>query len=146
MNTGDQRIDMPLGAYGVSLLATQRDGSVDAVEGQGKFRMDGASLLEAQPHVMAISPDGAELNKSHAVVLFVHGEGRTSLAAPEDVDVVEVGEITVGQFHAVEEVKTTREDGRLTFQLDDVQARRVVLITSKAERDRARQLMGAALE
>jgi hypothetical protein len=46
----------------------------------------------------------------------------------------------------VEEVKTTREDGRLTFQLDDVQVRGVLLITSKAERDHARQLMTAALQ
>jgi hypothetical protein len=62
------------------------------------------------------------------------------------VDLVEAGEITDGQFHAMEEVKTTREDGRLTFQLDDVQTRGVLLITSKAERDHALQLMIAALQ
>lgn len=146
LNTGHHRIDLPLGAYGVSLLATGRDGLVDALEGQGKFSEDGAVLLESQPHVMVLSLDNAELSKSHAVALFVLGEGKISLALPEDVDVVEVGEITDGQFHAVEEVKTIREDGRLTFQLDDVQARGVVLITSRAERAHARQLMTAALE
>ena len=146
VNTGNQRVGMPLGAYGVSLLATRRDGSIDAVEGQGKFSVDGAALLEAQPHVMAMSLDDSELSKSHAVALFVLGEGKISLAVPEDVDIVEAGEITDGQFHAVEEVKTTREDGRLTFQLDDVQTRGVLLITSKAGRDHARQLMSAAIE
>ena len=146
LNTGNQRIDVPLGALGLSLLATRQDGVIDALEGQGKFNVNGATLLEAQPHVMVMSLDNAELSKSHAVALFALGEGKVALALPDDVDLVEAGEITDGQFHAMEEVRTTREGGRLTFQLDDVQARGVLLITSKAEREHAVQLMTLALQ
>jgi hypothetical protein len=146
LNTGNQRVDVPLGALGLSVLATRQDGHVDALEGQGKFNVDGATLAEAEPHVMIMSLDDAELSKSHALGLFALGVGKVALAVPEDVDVVEVGDINDGQFQPVEEVKTTREDGRLTFQLDDVQVRGVLLITSKAERDHARQLMTAALQ
>jgi len=80
------------------------------------------------------------------VGLFVLGGGKISIALSADVDTVETGETMGGQFHPLEEVRTTREDGRLTFELDDVQARGVVLITSKAEREHARQLMSAAIE
>ena len=80
------------------------------------------------------------------VALFALGEGNISLAIPYDVDLVEAGEIIEGRFHAMEEVRTTREGGRLTFQLDDVQARGVLLITSKVEREHAVQLMTLALQ
>jgi len=146
VNTGSQRISLPLGAYGVSLFATRGDGSVDAVEGQGQFSVEGVTLLDAQPHVMAVSLDDSGLSNSHAVALFVLGEGKISLAAPEDVDVVEAGDAANGQFHVLEEIKPTREQGRLTFQVDDVQAYGVLLITSKAERERALRLMGTLLE
>ncbi len=146
VNTGSKRINLPLGAYGVSLVATRGDGSVDAVEGQGQFSVEGVTLLDAEPHVMAASLDEAALSKSHAVALFVLGEGKISLAAPEDVDVVEAGDAANGQFRVLEEIKPTREHGRLTFHVDDVQAYGVLLITSKAERERALRLMGALLE
>jgi len=146
VNTGSQRISLPLGAYGVSLFATRGDGSVDAVEGQGQFSVEGVALLDAQPHVMAVSLDDSALSNSHAVALFVLGEGKISLAAPEDVDVVEAGDAANGQFHVLEEIKPTREQGRLTFHVDDVQAYGVLLITSKGERERALRLMGSLLE
>jgi len=143
---GNQIVHLPLGGYGVSLFAVRTDGSIDALEGQGKFSVDGDVLLEAERHVMAMSLDDVALNKSHSIALFVLGEGRVSIAAPEDVDVVEVGDTEGGQFHEFEEIEASRTEGRLTFRLDDAQARGVVLITSKAERDRARQLMNAALQ
>jgi hypothetical protein len=146
VNVGGKNVHLRLGAYGVSLFAVRADGSIDAVEGQGKFRVDGTELLDAQPHVMAMSLDGTALNKSHAVALFALGGGRISMALPEDTDVVEVGETAGAQFHPVEEAKATREGSRLTFHLDDVQARGVVLISSKVERDHARQLMSASLQ
>jgi hypothetical protein len=143
---GNEIVHLPLGGYGVSLFAVRADGSIDALEGQGKFSVDGVELLDAQPHVMAMSLDGTALNKSHAVALFALGRGRISMALPEDTDAVEVVETTGAQFHPVEEVKATREGSRLTFHLDDVQARGVVLISSKAERNHARQLMSASLQ
>ncbi len=146
VTAGKQQVDLPLGAYGISLFAVRADGSVDAVEGQGRFRAGGTELFTAEQHGMAVSLDDVALDRSHAVGLFVLGGGRVSIAVPSEVDTVEVGETTGAQFHPLEEVKTTREEGRLTFQLDDVQARGVVLITSKADRDRARQLMTAALQ
>jgi len=146
VNTGNQRIDLPLGAYGISLFAVRGDGAVDAVEGQGIFRAGGKELFSAEQHAMAVSLDDAALVNSHTVGLFVLGGGKISIALSADVDTVETGETMGGQFHPLEEVRTTREDGRLTFELDDVQARGVVLITSKAEREHARQLMSAAIE
>jgi hypothetical protein len=146
VETGNEIVHLPLGGYGVSLFAVRADGSIDALEGQGMFSVDGIELLDAQPHVMAMSLDGKALNKSHAVALFALGRGKISMALPEDTNVVEVGETTAAQFHPVEEVKATREGSRLTFYLDDVQARGVVLICSKAERDHARQLMSASLQ
>ncbi len=146
VETGNEIVHLPLGGYGVSLFAVRADGSIDALEGQGKFGVGGEALLESEPHVMAMSLDDVALNKSHAVALFALGRGRISMALPEDTDVVEVGETTGAQFHPVEEVKATREGSRLTFHLDEVQARGVVLISSKAERDHARQLMSASLQ
>jgi hypothetical protein len=143
---GNAHVSLPIGTYGVSLVGVRGDGSLDALEGQGKFSVDGAALLEAEPHVMAMSLDDAALNQSHAIALFVLGEGRVSIAAPEGVDVVEVCDTEGGQFHSVEEIKTGRTEGRLSFRLNDAQARGVLLITSKADQDRARQLMNAALQ
>jgi hypothetical protein len=74
------------------------------------------------------------------------GEGRVSIAAPEDVSVVEVGDPEGGQFQVAEEIKASRIEGRLIFRLDASQARGVVLLTSEAKRDHARQLMNAALQ
>jgi hypothetical protein len=146
LTLGNEHVSLPLGAYGVSLLAVRGDGSIDALEGQGKFSVDGDPLLEAEPHVMAMSLDDVALNKSHAIALFVLGAGRVSIAAPEDVDVIEVGDPEGGRFHVLDEIKTSRTEGRLSLRLDDAQARGVVLITSKADQDRARQLMDAALQ
>jgi hypothetical protein len=146
LQVGSTMVHLPLGGYGVSLLAARADGSIDALEGQGKFSIDGNTLLEAEPHVMAMSLDDVALNKSHALALFVLGQGRVSIAAPEDVDMVETGDLEGGQFNVAEEIKASRTEGRLTFRLDASQARGVVLLTSDAERDHARQLMNAALQ
>jgi len=146
VNSSTHPVGVPLGAYGVSLLGTRGDGSVDAAEGQGKFSEDGAVLVDAQPHVMAMSLDDAALAKSHAVAVLALGSGKVSIRVPADVDTVEVGESVGAQFHPLEEVKATREGDLLTFQLDDVQARGVVLITSRAEREHARQLLTSAIE
>jgi len=143
---GNEIVHLPLGGYGVSLFAVRGDGSIDALEGQGKFSVDGDTLLEAEPHVMAMALDDVALNKSHGMALFALGEGSVSIAAPEDVDLVEVGEPEGARFHVVEEIRTSRREGRLTFQLDDAQARGVLLIASKAQRARARQLMNAVLQ
>lgn len=139
-------VRLPLGTYGVSLLGVRGNGSLDALEGQGKFSVDGDTLLEAEPHVMAMSLDDAALNKSHAIALFVLAPGRVSIASADDVDTVEVGDPEEGEFHKIEEIKTSRSDGRVSFQLDDGQARGVVLITSKPDQDHALQLMNAALQ
>jgi hypothetical protein len=146
VQTGNQTVHLPLGSYGISLFAMRADGSIDALEGQGKFSVGGDALLEAEPHVMVMSLDDVALSKSHAIAVFVLGEGRVSIAAPEDVDLVEVGDTEGGEFHCVEEVNASRTGGRLTFRLDHAQARGVVLITSKVERDHARQLMNGALQ
>jgi hypothetical protein len=95
---------------------------------------------------MAMALDDVPLTKSHAVALFPIGAGRISIAAPSDVDLVEVGELVADQLHPLEEIATSRQEGRLTFQIDDVQSRGVLLITSKTNRDHARQLMNAALQ
>jgi hypothetical protein len=146
VNVGGKNVHLPLGVYGVSLFAVREDGSIDALEGQGKFSVDGTELLDAQPHVMAMALDDVPLTKSHAVALFPIGAGRISIAAPSDVDLVEVGELVADQLHPLEEIATSRQEGRLTFQIDDVQSRGVLLITSKTNRDHARQLMNAALQ
>jgi hypothetical protein len=67
--------------------------------------LDGAALLEAQPHVMAMSLDDAGLSNSLAGALFVLGEGKISLAVPKDVGVGAVREppllslVPVRRFH-----------------------------------------------
>ena len=146
VQVGSTMVHLPVGGYGVSLFAVRADGSIDALEGQGKFSVDGNTLLEAEPHVMAMSLDDVALNKSYAIALFLLGEGRVSMAVAEDVEVVEMGDPEGGQFHVAEEIKASRTEGRLTFRLDASQARGVVLLTSEAERDHARQLMNAALQ
>ncbi len=146
VNIGNERIDLPLGGYGVSLFAVRSDGSIDALEGQGRFGVDGTVMVDARPHVMTMSLDDVALTKSHAIAMFPIGAGQISIAAPSDVDLVEVGEPGADQFHPLEEIATSRQEGRLTFQIDDVQSRGVLLITSKTNRDYARQLMNAALQ
>ena len=139
------RIDLPLGGYGVSLLAVRADGTPDALEGQGTFRVDGATLLQAQPHVMAMALDDAPLQKSRAVALFSLGAGKVSICVPAVVDDVEVGDIEGGEFRPREDIPAHRADGRLEFQVDDLQARGVVLLCSKAEREQARHLLNGEL-
>ena len=147
INVGGKDVHLPLGVYGVSLFAVRENGAIDALEGQGKFSVDGIELLDAQPHVMAMSLDDVALTKSHAVAILPIGAGKISIVAPPDVDVVEVGEPGAdAQFHPLEEIATSRQDGRLVFQIDDVQSRGLLLITSKSNRDHARQLMDAALQ
>ena len=140
------RIDLPLGGYGVSLLAVRADGTPDALEGQGTFRVDGATLLQAQPHVMVMALDDAPLQKSNAVALFSLGDGKVSIAVPAVVDGAEVGDIESGEFRPREEIPAHRAEGRLEFQVDEVQARGVVLLFSKAEREQARHLLNGALQ
>jgi len=146
VNVGNERIDLPLGGYGVSLFAVRGDGSIDALEGQGKFGVAGKVLLDAEPHVMAMSLDDVALSDSRAIALFAIGAGKISIASPPGLDLVEVGETDGGQFRPVEEIATSRQEGRLTFQIDYVQSRGVLLITSKANQDHARRLMNAVLQ
>jgi hypothetical protein len=139
------RMDVPLGGYGISLLAVRAEGSPDALEGQGTFRVDGTTLLQAQPHVMVMALDDVPLQKSHAIALFALGGGKVSIAVPPEVDVVEVGDIESGQFRPREEIVAHQNEGRLEFQLDGSQARGVVLLHSKANRERARGLLNHVL-
>jgi len=56
------------------------------------------------------------------------------------------GESVNARFQPLEEVEAMRQGDLLIFQLDDVEARGVVLITSKPQRERARQLLTSAIE
>jgi len=145
LQVGGNRIDLPLGGYGVSLLAVRGDGTPDALEGQGTFRVDGATLLQAQPHVMVMALDDAPLQKSRAIALFSVGAGKVSISVSAVVDDVEVGDIEGGEFRPREDIPAHRADGRLEFQVNDLQARGVVLLCSKAEREQARHLLNGEL-
>lgn len=142
---GKTRVQLPLGEYGVSLLAARGDGTIDALEGQGKFLANGQTLLDAQPHVMAMTLDDAELDHSQAIAIFAVGAGKISLRVPSD-RAVEMGEVGTAGFRPVEQIPATFADGMLTFQIDDVQARGVLLISSEVNRRRARILMSKALQ
>ena len=127
-------------------MAVRADGTPDALEGQGTFRADGTTLLHAQPHVMAMALDDAPLQKSRAVALFSLGAGKVSISAPAMVDEVEVGDIEGGEFRPRVEIPAHRADARLEFQVDDLQARGVVLLCSTAEREQAQHLLNGALQ
>lgn len=145
VDTSSGRVKLPLGTYGVSLFATRREGGIDAVEGEGTFSVDEAILLKSEPHVMAMSLDKAALNKSHAIGIFAIGAGKISLATAPGVDVVEVGEIEKGRFKPIEQIKPSRTGGLLTFQIDAVESRGVLLITSRSNEKEAQQLINTAL-
>jgi hypothetical protein len=143
---GNQPIHLPLGAYGLSLFAVRRDGSIDALEGQGKFSLGNTTLLDSGPHVMVTSLDDTALEKSQAIAVFAVGSGKIALAGQTGLDSVEVGEVSNGHFRPVDEIKSSRQDGLLTFQIDDVQARGVLLVTSSGGKEQARDLMSRALQ
>jgi hypothetical protein len=146
LTLGDGNVRLSLGMYGVSLLAVRTDGSIDAVEGQGRFSSHGSAFLDAQPHVMITSLDDMALKKSQAIAAFALGAGKISLAAADGLDVVEVGEVDNGCFRPVDEVKPTRQGDMLVFQVDEVQARSVMLLTSEASKEHAHQLVNRALQ
>lgn len=138
-------IELPLGSYGVSLLAVRADGVPDALEGQGTFRMDGTTLLRTEPHVMVMTLDNAPLQRSRALALFAIGSGDVSIAVPGEIDVVEAGDIKDGQFLSHEDIPTRRTHGLLEFHLDNAQAREVMMLCSGAGREQAQTLLNDAL-
>jgi hypothetical protein len=145
VDTAAGKIELPLGSYGVSLFALRGDNAIDALEGQGKFALNGSTLMVSEPHVMAMSLDEAALDRSQAIALFTIGAGKVTLAVPPAIDVVELGKIEGGKFRAVEEIRPDYENGKLTVHIDEVQASGVLLITSASNREHAHVLMDRAL-
>jgi hypothetical protein len=143
---GNQSLRLTLGICGLSLFAVRGDGSVDALEGQGTFSIGDHTLLDAQPHIMVASLDEKSLEQSQAVVIFALGAGDISFASAAGLDVIEVGEINGGRFHPIEQIKSSRREGLLTFAIDDVQARGVLLITSSRDKRRAQELLSRMFE
>jgi hypothetical protein len=103
-------------------------------------------LLDSEPHVMVTSLDDTALEKSQAIAVFGVGSGKVALTAPAGLDSVEVGEVDNGHFRPVDEIKSSRQGGPLTFRIDDVQARGVLLVTSSGGKEHARALMSRAVQ
>jgi hypothetical protein len=146
LRLGGKEIEQPLGAYGVSLVAAQKDNSIDAAEGQGEFKEDGSLLMVSEPHVMVMSLDQRPLRQSEAVALFPIGAGKVSLMTQSGLDTVEAGEVVNGQFHVMERIPSQQGGGRLAFRIDDAQSQCIVLLSSGAKLERARETMNAALK
>jgi hypothetical protein len=146
LRLGDQQIELPLGAYGVSLLAVQKDHSIDALEGQGEFKENGSLLVASEPHVMAMSLDRRALRESEAVALFPIGVGSVSVKTVAGMDTVEAGEVVDGHFHVLERVPSRQADGRLTFRIDEPQSQCILLISPASKLDEAHRMIDAALQ
>jgi len=143
---GESQVQAPLGAYGVSLVALQKDNSIDAVDGQGEFKENGSLLLASEPHVMAMSLDQHPLRESGAMALFPIGTGEVTLMTQGGLDTVEAGEVIDGQFRVLEKIPTKQIEGRLTFRIDEVQSQCILLIASAGRLEQAHQLMNAAVK
>jgi len=146
LRMNDKRVDLPLGAYGVSLVAVQGDNSIDGLEGQGEFKENGSVLMGSEQHVMVMSLDQHALGESEAVALFPLGAGAVFLKTEAGIDTVEAGEIVNGQFRVLEKIPVNYSGGTLKFRIDEVQSQCVLLISSAGRQDRAHQLMNAALK
>jgi hypothetical protein len=143
--TNGKRVEVPLGDFGVGLFAVREDGSIDALDGQGQFKEDGVLCLDAEQHVMAMSLDHKALRESGAIALFSIGPGRVSIATAPGTDVVEIGEISRGEYQQLEAMPTHHQEGMLTFQIDATQSRQVLLISSRATHELAVRLMNEAV-
>jgi hypothetical protein len=146
LHLGGQEVVLPLGAYGVSLVAVQKDQSVDALEGQGEFKENGSRLLASEPHVMAMSLDRRPLRESAAVALFPIGVGNVSVKTLAGIDTVEAGEVVDGHFHVLEKIPSRQADGRLTFRIDETQSQCILLLSPASKLDEAHRMMNAAFE
>jgi hypothetical protein len=142
----DQQIELPLGAYGVSLVAVQKGSSVDALEGQGEFKENGSLLVASEPHVMGMSLDRRPLRESEAVALFPIGVGSVSVRTLAGMDTVEAGEVVDGHFHVLERVPSRQADGRVTFRVDEAQSQCILLLSPASKLDEAHRMMDAALQ
>jgi hypothetical protein len=142
----ERQMQVPLGAYGVSLVAVQKDNSIDAVEGQGEFKENGSLLMASEPHVMAMSLDQHPLRESEAVALFPIGTGAVTLMTQGGMDTVEAGEVVDGQFRVLEKIPTKQVEGGLTFRIDEVQSQCILLVASAGRLGQAHQLMNAAVQ
>jgi hypothetical protein len=146
LESGAGPIRIPLGTFGVSLVALRLDNRVDALEGQGRFEAGGTALVESEPHVMLMSLDNEPLGQSGTLALFVIGSGVVALRALPDEYVVEAGEFHAGAFRPVAEIPAQVENGMLRFRIDSVQAKLLLLISRRATIGEARVLMTEALK
>lgn len=145
LDTGAGSLRIPLGSYGVSLVALRGDHQVDALEGQGRFETSGSLLFESEPHAMLMSLDNTPLDHSSMLALFTLGAGSVALrAAPGDY-VVEAGEFRSGAFVRVAEVQAKVEAAMLRFHVDSVQTKLLLLIARRDSLGEARRRMTEAL-
>jgi hypothetical protein len=145
LESGAGPIRIPLGTYGVSLVAMRPDQQVDALEGQGRFEAGGSALVESEPHAMIMSLDNEALAQSGTLALFAIGTGAFALrAAPADY-IVEAGEFREGDFLPIAEIPAKVDNGMLRFQIDSVQSKLLMLISRRDSIGEARRRMTEAL-
>jgi hypothetical protein len=145
LESGGGPIRVPLGTFGISLVALRADNQVDALEGQGRFETKGSALVESEPHAMIMSLDNEPLAQSGAMALFVIGAGSFALRAAAADFIVEAGEYREGSFHPIAEIPARVDNGMLRFQIDSVQSKLLLLISRRSTLAAAHNRMKEAL-
>ena len=129
---GEFAVDLGEGGAGYLLLG--HDGSLRAVESQGRVTRGGKPLAQIRGHAFIVAEDGVDLARSGSLLILPLAAGEIRL--PGTAGEAEVGEIRDGRWQRLASHPLTSEDGQQVLSIPPEYRREMFRIVSPVQAKR----------